>query len=252
MKALEITTQIGCLNCNYCPQELLLSRYSGVKRMSFKTFKTCIDKLSATVNIHFSGFSEPFLNPDAVDMIGYAFNNNHKIVVYTTTIGLTEKKIEQLTAYIFKEFVVHVPDMETIFNENIWLRNIKYLEKYNIKFIFLQIAPGILRIKKWFNSLNKYTKIYQNKITRACLSQEYKSGHIKCNGNRFNQNVLLPNGDIYLCCEDYGLEYKLGNLLEQDYKDLFKSDTHKKIMAGLEDDSIDILCRKCERSYNDK
>jgi hypothetical protein len=40
----------------------------------------------------------------------------------------------------------------------------------------------------------------------------------------YDQNVLLPNGDVVLCCMDYSIKHKLGNLLVDDYYDLFKSD----------------------------
>ena len=33
-------------------------------------------------------------------------------------------------------------------------------------------------------------------------------------------NVLLPNGDMTLCCMDYGLKHILGNLYKQEYKDI--------------------------------
>jgi radical SAM protein with 4Fe4S-binding SPASM domain len=61
-------------------------------------------------------------------------------------------------------------------------------------------------------------------------------------------NVLLPNGDVQLCCMDYGLEHKIGNLLTMSYNDLFTSDEYRRIESGLEDDSIDILCRTCKEA----
>jgi len=33
-------------------------------------------------------------------------------------------------------------------------------------------------------------------------------------------NVMLPNGDVSLCCMDYGLENIIGNLFEQEYNDV--------------------------------
>ena len=37
------------------------------------------------------------------------------------------------------------------------------------------------------------------------------------------QNVLLPNGDVLLCCMDWGMKHVLGNLLTGDYSNLFAS-----------------------------
>ena len=33
-------------------------------------------------------------------------------------------------------------------------------------------------------------------------------------------NVVLPNGDVSLCCMDYGLKHILGNLYTQEYNDI--------------------------------
>ena len=41
-----------------------------------------------------------------------------------------------------------------------------------------------------------------------------KTGRIICKTNSLNYNVLIPNGDVQLCCMDYGLDAKIGNLLE--------------------------------------
>lgn len=74
--SLEITTRIGCsINCKFCPQKLLIDNYTSVKRdimMSFETFKRCIDKLPASVEIHFTGMSEPWGNPECTKMVEYA------------------------------------------------------------------------------------------------------------------------------------------------------------------------------------
>ena len=77
-KFLEITTKIGCdINCKYCPQKLLISRYfsENIDRpvfMSFETFKTCIDKVPTDVKITFAGMSEPWLNQEFTKMFSYA------------------------------------------------------------------------------------------------------------------------------------------------------------------------------------
>jgi hypothetical protein len=64
---------------------------------------------------------------------------------------------------------------------------------------------------------------------------------------RFYRNILLPNGDVALCCCDWGLKHVLGNLFVSDYDDLIKSQEFLRLLKGLEDSSLDILCRYCER-----
>ena len=73
MKALEITTKIGCNNfCTYCPQTILMREY--VKRskkifLEFSDFAKMLKKVPKEVNIIFSGFCEPFLNKECLKMI---------------------------------------------------------------------------------------------------------------------------------------------------------------------------------------
>jgi hypothetical protein len=63
---------------------------------------------------------------------------------------------------------------------------------------------------------------------------------------RMRQNVLLPNGDVTLCCMDYGLQHLLGNLVSGDYDALLRSDEFLRVRKGLKDESEEILCRYCE------
>ena len=78
----------------------------------------------------------------------------------------------------------------------------------------------------------------------------YKAGKIICKSNSLTSNVVIPNGDIQLCCMDYGLESKLGNLLEDDYDSLHNGSAMKYITDRMTDDTIegDIICRRCENA----
>jgi hypothetical protein len=39
----------------------------------------------------------------------------------------------------------------------------------------------------------------------------------------YDRNALLPNGDVVICCMDYSVKRKIGNLIEGDYFSLFSS-----------------------------
>jgi hypothetical protein len=47
---------------------------------------------------------------------------------------------------------------------------------------------------------------------------------------------------------DYGMKHILGNLVSSDYTSLFNSEEVHKLQKGLNDDSLDILCRYCENA----
>ena len=59
---------------------------------------------------------------------------------------------------------------------------------------------------------------------------------------RIIHNVLLPDGTVQLCCQDYGLEEPLGNLKIMDYSDIFETNNFKnRIMKGKTD-----ICNRCD------
>jgi len=80
--------------------------------------------------------------------------------------------------------------------------------------------------------------------------QKRLSGIIYCDscGSDFNHNVLLPNGDVIVCCMDYAMQYIIGNLAETSYADLFKSDIIRGMRDKLIDDGSDIFCRYCHNA----
>jgi hypothetical protein len=109
---LEITTRIGCsVNCTkYCPQEVLVSKYTGSRVMTLEQFKILTGSVPANVMISFAGFCEPFLNTDTTDMILHAHGNGHKVQLFTTLVGFTERDLERLKDVPFDSVILHLPD----------------------------------------------------------------------------------------------------------------------------------------------
>ena len=71
----------------------------------------------------------------------------------------------------------------------------------------------------------------------------------------YDQNVMLPNGDVVLCCMDYTLSVRLGNLLRQEYFELFSGEAMAKLHASnmrvegpAEDPAKRTICRNCTRA----
>jgi hypothetical protein len=54
----------------------------------------------------------------------------------------------------------------------------------------------------------------------------------KASDNNFDHNHMLPNGDVYVCCHDFGLTQCIGNLGQDRWQDLKRGPIP--------------LCRKCE------
>ena len=89
----------------------------------------------------------------------------------------------------------------------------------------------------------------QKEMFEGKLKIKTKNGALMCSAApQLNHSVLLPNGDVVLCCMDYSIKHKVGNLLEQEYSEIFSSKEMQEIhnMMSKNSQSDDLLCRKCE------
>jgi FkbM family methyltransferase len=268
LPTMEFTTSIdtknGCVvDCVFCPQRTLQKSYKGERFLSLENFQKAVDKIPEEIRITFAGFTEPWLNPKTTEMLLYAHEKGHPISVFTTGIGMDVYDIEKIKDIPFAGnpnggFVLHLPDQERKAKHPITDRYIKVIEKFgevhsqiqnftlmcmgtvhdSVRHVFPE-APtyqmwsragnllGESMIKpELLNRKDEYKSVYHGDqpMTCGCLEKLY-------------HNIMLPNGDVSLCCMDYGLEHILGNLLEQDYEEVIP-----------EDNTCFNLCRFCENA----
>lgn len=237
MNWIEITTKIGCKNmCSYCPQTKFLKEYKDTKKlMSLDDFKFFLSKINKKeTKIHFSGFSESFLNDDSVDMMIHAYDNGFGVILYTTLVGFTLEKATKLkeSGMIFEQTRMHEFDgvgfnRETFNNSEIMFReNVKSLDH---------------RIVRVDNPMSRGGSLFD---------VQHKHGKIRCAENRYFDNVLLPNGDLYMCCSDWLLKHKIGNLYEDGYSSEKINESRVKNIKLCDSYDSDVICRDCEWSYN--
>lgn len=230
--ALEVTTIIGCSNrCEYCPQDTLLRAYKGEKMMSFLAFTILLDNVPKSVRIDFTGFSEAFLNPFSSLMMRYALNAGYYVYLYTTLTGFNEDHAKVLEGAKFHDLVFH---LYKGINMDEFNRKRELFEKYihtANRMAVLDSENGSINTSTWSRGGNNW-------------DVKPQTGKFKCAlaGKLFNNNVVLPNGDVYLCCQDYGLKHKIGNLFRTKYNDL----NRQKIIDLSNEDDSKIICRKCE------
>lgn len=247
---LEITTNVGCaIDCSYCPQEVLVHRYGNQKRfMDEHDFKLLLLGVSRTTAIHFSGMAEPFLNDgSASSMIRLAHDAGHVVSVFTTTVGMSDSDWPNLSGIPFYDFVVHLPSEEN--KENIplttkLLGNLQWI-KHNVtnaKFLCFGTPPNVVGALIG----NERLKRIKIKPRAGLVAQSQRhAGPIEC-GRSIERNVVLPNGTVLLCCQDYGMRHVLGNLRSNTLGGIRNGDEMLKVRDGMKDDTKDILCRTCE------
>ena len=248
---MEFTTSIdvknGCVvDCVFCPQRTLQESYKGERFLSLDNFKLSLDKIPKEVRITFAGFTEPWLNPKCTDMVLYAHEKGHPISIFTTGIGMTLDDLEKIKHIPFAgapngSFTLHLPDTERKAKHPITDKYIKLIERFgelkneihNFQVMTMgtvhesvsHIFPTAHSPEMWsragnlsremilkpelLNRSNEFKSVYHGDKPKTCGCIE-----------KLYHNVILPNGDVSLCCMDYGLKNIIGNIFTQSYEEI--------------------------------
>ncbi len=264
---IEVTPSIGCrVHCKYCPQDILVKRYfkNDKNRKSVMTlddYKRYLDMLPIDTIIDFSGFVEPFLNADSVEMMIYTAEQKHKMTLYTTFRGLSYEDFQVVKNLPFNYVCIHTPDADgyaaipmteeyfTIFKEALVSKKAdgtSFIDTANCQ---SRPHPKIVDIT------NGKLKIYCELQDRAgnldtnsnVLSHAKNKGKMICSrAPRLNHNVLLPDGTIVLCCNDFGMRHVLGNLNESTYDEIISGISARNIKEAMNKGNVSgNICEKC-------
>jgi len=274
MPALELTTVVGCpLMCSYCPQNKLKASYGDAEKyMTVANFTTILSKVPNHVQIDFSGMSEPWANPNATEMLELTLKRGYHAVVYTTLYGLSAQEARRVVALLLehreqvKEVVLHLPDA----NGN--MRGYKPSAEYDeVLGIFAAAGKGLRSFRAMtmdgrsrvhpsvklpatsssWSGLDRAGSLDTEAVANQPLDRAVNhSGPVSCSFTQFyDHNVVLPNGDVVLCCMDYSLKHKVGNLLTGDYYSLFESPGMGRLRAeNTKLGPANTICKKCNRA----
>ena len=266
---LEFTTIIpekGCVvDCVFCPQRTLVANYKGERRLSLENFKKAVDKLPKEVRVTFSGFVEPWMNSDCTEMVLYAHETGHPVSVFTTLVGMRPEDLDRIKHIPFAGapnggFTVHLPDQELRAKHPITKRYIETVEhlakiRHEIRnFSVMSMGTVHEKVVHVFPDATVYKgdmysragNLIGERILKPELNDQkfmtvdHGDKQMTCGcDERLYHNVMLPNGDVSLCCMDYGVEEITGNIFESDYNDVIP-DPYEAFM----------LCRKCENAIS--
>lgn len=253
--AIEITTKVGCnLYCKCCPQSVFVTQYynmfpNGENILTLNAFASYIETIPTNVRIEFSGMSEPFLNPECADMILYASKKGHPIGIYTTLVGVNRDILEKILDIEYDVFCIHLPDNEG--NTQV-LMNDEYLyvlkkcidNVKGYKYFTFQGNDVHNNIKRMVYGKLQFSNVIYERAGVIANEKFNMKGKIKCS-SMCKDNVLLPNGAVLLCCQDYSLKYILGNLGTDSYASIMNSVVMKDIKDKLDDINSKIMCRNC-------
>lgn len=274
--SIEITSHIGCKNmCSFCPQDGLIQAnkkirqqadnkhpHKDTKRLTLDLFNKFLKQIPENYAINFAGYAEPWLAPDCTKMVKTAYKRGHKIRAFTTFVGMSPEDVKQLHKIPFEIFSVHLADATPttkIKVDDKMLETVKAVNTYGFHQLeyhnhigephpaFKPLIAGF-QIK----TVNTVSRASDNNPQSELPTVKRRKGKIRCGfdpkSEDLHWNVLLPNGDVTLCCEDYGLTHILGNLHDDDLTSMYQKEPYLSIKKGLDDDSMDILCRNCHRA----
>ena len=268
---LEITTIIpekGCVvDCVFCPQRTLEEVYKGTRILTLDAFKTIVDKVPKDVRITFAGFTEPWMNKYCTEMVVYAHEQGHPVSVFTTGVGVSIADMEAIVDIPFAGnpnggFVLHLPDAEMLARHPItpgylktleWIRDNQHrIQNFSVMSMGRELHPSVRHIFDWAPSYEMWSRA-GNLIRESVAKPQLITLRDRWNAithigpktcgcvEGLYHNVLLPNGDVSLCCMDYGLEHIIGNLNTQTYEDVIP-----------EDQTCYDLCNYCENAVDPK
>lgn len=244
---LEITTHVGCpMNCLDCPQTHLQQKYKGRRMMRLEDYKAAIDKVPRGCRIDFSGMCEPFVNPHCTEMILYAQEKGHPLALYTTLQGATLEDCDRLNEVWFEVVTIHVPDRDGRSTFRITDEYLQVLSRMNCH---NYSCHGNVdeRVRPYMKPRNLITYMHDRAGNVECRPHKTieEDIPIKCgmNGTALNHNVLMPNGDVLMCCMDYGYTAKFGNLFEQTYEEVLDSEKANEMRKRLQKGAT--ICRHC-------
>ena len=232
-ETLEVTTRIGCkVDCRkYCPQEVILKKYTGLREMQLATFKRYIKTVPEHVLIIFAGVSEPFQNKECTDMILHAHNKGHRISLFTTLYGLSMEDAGRVLTVPFHNVVIHMPDEYGI-------------AKIPVNEEYLQVLGMFLRRCRHRSFMDMGHTFSTNHSEDAIRGKGMwnKKGRLGCYRFEIPNPYLMPNGDMTFCCMTRGIRDKIGNIDEQPYSEIVKNFYARVEHMATAPDS---LCRQC-------
>jgi Iron-sulfur cluster-binding domain len=278
MPCLEITTMVGCpLKCTFCPQDELRSSYGkNDKYLSIENFRLVLSKVPNYVRIDFSGMAEPWANPSATAMLAHTLERGFDVSIYTTLYGITVADADEIVGMLTKYakqvevLCLHLPDQSGN------MRGFRHSDEYaSVLAAFLrlggsdilrrfetmtmdktgavhpQLADQIAGLPPWLGNTRAGTLDTAQIGPQQAEATPRHASPVTCSFTPFyDHNVLLPNGDVVICCMDYSVKHKIGNLIDGDYFSLFgskgMSELHvENTKPGYSDKS---LCKSCSRA----
>jgi glycosyltransferase involved in cell wall biosynthesis len=254
LEAIEISTVGSCpAHCRYCPQDKLAKAYDGKPRMTLRDFKQIAAKIKPVCNrIDFSGFVEPFLNPYCIDMIEHAHREGFIVRLYTSLNGASLKDVQRLGGLGIEYICLHLATsgMKIIVDDNYISKVLWAVQNLSPDLWLLDgpVHPDLVAAIPWLGKIKENVVISRAGNSGAVEAYSRPAGtKLNCPGRGYNHPVIMPDGTAALCCQDYEIKHRMGNLLRDSLDAFLGSSEYRRVHHGLSGRlATPILCNRCE------
>jgi radical SAM protein with 4Fe4S-binding SPASM domain len=273
------TTNICNLSCNFCPKTN--REYSFMKKEDFEIIINKIKGYTNYIYLHLMG--EPFLNKNLEDFLRIAKNSDIKVNItsngtlinnvkdvllkdnYPRQINLSLHSFEANDNNLdFNEYIKSVLNFineankktDTICSLRLWnidSEELKADNNLNIKILkliedILELDLNLKEELKNKNQLKLKDRVYLNmaeKFSWPDSTIELINDEVFCYGLRDHVGILV-DGTVVPCCLDSDGNIPLGNIFEEDFKDIIESEKAVKIYEGFSNrKAVEDLCKRC-------
>lgn len=255
---LELTSRVGCgRRCDYCPQETYIKAYrgqvSGNTALTFDLIQNISRNIPSDTVISHTGFTEPFDCKDFPKIVNHFADRNMAQTISTTLYGFESN--QTYFADNLEKFdhgiTLHLPDNQKLMKGKFDGAYSEYLDHVLTNFLSLKERPNSLSLvifligDEFHEAIRPIVKKYEPRLgienihraaylnTRAGLINVQKfnkkqSTFVRstnqtfyCSYKRLNRGVLLPNGEVVVCSQDYGLKRVIGSLIQSDLNSIY-------------------------------
>lgn len=245
---LEFTITAACpLACSYCPQEAYFRTYAGRpgdRTTSLDDYRRMLANVAQTTsNIDFSGYTEALYNPQWFEILSHTIDQGYSVTLFTTLGGASLDELSALSSLPIARIYVHLLDRVSEQSRLMHLVDRCHGRDVDLVFIYFdedgsQLAAdlaGRVQLERW------------TAHSRAGLldtGRRYVPGPVRCCEDRHFCNVVLPNGDVHICCMDFALRHKIGNLLQSPLLEIQHSEAARAFREEMASPR-DSICNHC-------
>ncbi len=246
MNHLEVTLTAGCpMMCSYCPQGNYIKGYkekntTDKKNMTLEDYKKILENVDRRVNdIHFTGFTEPILNKQWYEIVKHTIEKGYKTSLNTTLYSADSETIDKIVS-LGIPVRIHLTDSKLEVPHDVYR---EFASKYKGSLQFdCFTSEGANKLPPEFSSTKHDI---QSRGDNLDISHRVINGPVRCASNRQYSNVVLPNGDVSVCCSDFGLKHIMGNLLVQKLIDIHRSQEMNNFNRKMLEGDASFICNNC-------